>query len=68
MENLQRKIAVSGRVIKAWALKMVLFSWAPVSQLASSMYLLATYADIHKDFRNLKGTDLLKQQHVMEGY
>lgn len=41
------------------------FSWDLGSQ---QMYLLATYADIHIHFRNLKGTGLLKQQHIMEGY
>lgn len=42
----------------------------PEVQAASNfqVYLVATDADIHSHFRNLKGTGLLQQQHVMEGH
>lgn len=42
----------------------------PEIQAASNfqLYFLAIYAGIHSHFRNLKGSGLLKQQHVMEGY
>lgn len=45
-------------------------AFCPEIQAASNfeLYLVATYADIHSHFRNLKGIGLLKQQHVMEGY
>lgn len=59
-ENLQGKTAASGGVTEARAAK--------TEPQAASMYLLANHADLHSNFRTLKGTNLLKQQHIMEGY